>query len=285
MDTDVNENLVRKMASYTAPKLLLKEVPKSSGEDEDVGGSCKQRKQRIIDGGKDEYLRLRLQQHAFSPERNDPFADVMEEETALKRQKRWWDQSQEDDGGPAKKKKAETCDWDLPDATPSSTLARRRSRWDETPTPKRQRSSRWDETPATIMGSSTPMAAAAAAAYTPEVTTPLGGSGFATPVPMAINLPGHYNLVMSWEKDIEDRNRPLTDQELDAMLPPQDKGYKILDPPDSYVPVRTPARKLLATPTSMATPLYYIPKENRGQHFDVPKEPPAGLPTMKPEDY
>nr|GMD43062.1 splicing factor 3B subunit 1 [Ipomoea batatas] len=154
-----------------------------------------------------------------------------------------------------------------------------------TPTPKRQRS-RWDETPAT-MGSATPMAGATpAAAYTPGVT-PVGGSELATPTPGAINLrgpltPEQYNL-MRWEKDIEERNHPLTDEELDAMFPQE--GYKILEPPASYVPIRTPARKLLATPTPIGTPLYNIPEENRGQQFDVPKEMPGGLPLMKPEDY
>ncbi|XP_047310537.1 splicing factor 3B subunit 1 [Impatiens glandulifera] len=154
-----------------------------------------------------------------------------------------------------------------------------------TPTPKRQRS-RWDETPAT-MGSATPMAGATpTAAYTPGVT-PIGGVELATPTPGAINLrgaitPEQYNL-LRWEKDIEERNRPLTDEELDSMFP-QD-GYKILDPPASYIPIRTPARKLLATPTPLATPLYSIPEENRGQQFDVPKELPGGLPFMKPEDY
>ncbi|KAA0061166.1 hypothetical protein IC582_016574 [Cucumis melo] len=154
-----------------------------------------------------------------------------------------------------------------------------------TPTPKRQRS-RWDETPAT-MGSATPMPGATpAAAFTPGVT-PVGGVELATPTPGAINLrgpmtPEQYNL-MRWERDIEERNRPLTDEELDAMFPQE--GYKILDPPASYVPIRTPARKLLATPTPMGTPLYAIPEENRGQQFDVPKEAPGGLPFMKPEDY
>ncbi|KAD5508895.1 hypothetical protein E3N88_16598 [Mikania micrantha] len=153
-----------------------------------------------------------------------------------------------------------------------------------TPTPKRQRS-RWDETPAT-MGSATPGGATPAAAYTPGVT-PVGGVELATPTPGAVNLrgaitPEQYNL-LRWEKDIEDRNRPLTDEELDTMFPQE--GYKILEPPANYVPIRTPARKLLATPTPLGTPLYAIPEENRGQQFDVPKEMPGGLPFMKPEDY
>ncbi|KAL1289582.1 hypothetical protein HN51_057994 [Arachis hypogaea] len=152
-----------------------------------------------------------------------------------------------------------------------------------TPTPKRQ-GSRWDETPAT-MGSATPLPGATpAAAYTPGVT-PAGGFGLATPTPGQLRgsvTPEQYNL-LRWERDIEERNRPLTDEELDVMFPQE--GYKILEPPASYVPIRTPARKLLATPTPMGTPLYQIPEENRGQQFDVPKEAPGGLPFMKPEDY
>lgn len=176
-------------------------------------------------------------------------------------------------------------------ATPGATPAG--MTWDATPkitgmatpTPKRQRS-RWDETPAT-MGSATPMAGATpSVAMTPGVT-PVGGSDMATPTPGQINLrgpltPEQYNL-MRWEKDIEERNRPLTDEELDSMFPSE--GYSILDPPASYVPIRTPARKLLATPTPIGTPLYQIPVEDRSQQFDVGKEPANGLPFMKPEDY
>ncbi|EEH59234.1 uncharacterized protein MICPUCDRAFT_46481 [Micromonas pusilla CCMP1545] len=94
---------------------------------------------------------------------------------------------------------------------------------------------------------------------------------------------------MRWEREVEARNRPLSDEDLDAMLPSE--GYKILEPPASYVPIRTPARKLLATPAPYggATPggaggFYQLPDEDRGQVFDVP-EMPEGLPNMKPEDY
>ncbi|KAL9343225.1 hypothetical protein Peur_063656 [Populus x canadensis] len=174
-----------------------------------------------------------------------------------------------------------------PGATPAGVT------WDSTPkgmvtpTPKRQKS-RWDETPAS-MESATP----ALGGITPSLggatpgPTPLGAIDMATPTPNALAMrgaitPEQYNL-LRWEKDIEERNRPLTDEELDAMFPQE--GYKILEPPASYVPIRTPARKLLATPTPMGTPLYSIPDENRGQQFDLGQEPPAGLPFMKPEDY
>ncbi|KAM3271499.1 hypothetical protein ACQJBY_041975 [Aegilops geniculata] len=143
-----------------------------------------------------------------------------------------------------------------------------------TPTPKKQRS-RWDETPVS-MGNATPIGTAA---------TPFGAENLATPTPghlAAVPMTPEYYHLLRMERDIEERNRPLTDEELDAMFPLQ--GYKILEPPASYQPIRTPARKLLATPTPLSTPLYAIPEENRGQQFDVPKDLGPGLPLMKPED-
>ena len=158
-----------------------------------------------------------------------------------------------------------------PGATPSGA-------WDATPklpggvtpTPGKKQRSRWDETPAS-MGSATPGGRADNLA-TPTPSQIARG-------PMTLDL---YNQ-SRWQQDIQERNRPLTDEELDAMFPQE--GYKILEPPASYQPIRTPARKLPATPTPLGTPLYAIPEENRGQHFDLPKETTVGLPLMKPEDY
>jgi splicing factor 3B subunit 1 len=51
-----------------------------------------------------------------------------------------------------------------------------------------------------------------------------------------------------------------------------------------YAPIRTPARKLMSTPTPFGgTPMYSIPEENRSQTYDVPQQL-EGLPDMKPED-
>ena len=85
-----------------------------------------------------------------------------------------------------------------------------------------------------------------------------------------------------WEREVEQRNRALSDEELDSMMPTE--GYKVLEPPQGYAPIRTPARKLMATPTPMGgTPMYQIPEEDHQQKFDVPIEM-EGLPEMKPED-
>ena len=39
------------------------------------------------------------------------------------------------------------------------------------------------------------------------------------------------NLPHRWEREIDERNRALSDEELDAMFPP---GYKVLPPPAGY---------------------------------------------------
>lgn len=208
---------------------------------------------------------------------------------------------------------AKHSEWDTVEATPQV------AQWDATPaygsvapvgdaTAGQPRSSRWDATPAHEVAAgakrsrwdATPAALGATPAYgamgaTPAYgATPMGGFGMETPmhggaggapgqpVPMT---PEVYQ-AMKIEKEIEYRNRPLSDEELDAMLPGPSDGYKILEPPPGYVPIRTPARKLTATPSAMGgTPLYLIPEEDRGQEFDVPMMVVAeGLPDMKPED-
>lgn len=59
---------------------------------------------------------------------------------------------------------------------------------------------------------------------------------------MATPTPGHVAAMTPeqlqayrWEKEIDERNRPYTDEELDAMFPP---GYKVLPPPaGKYRPI------------------------------------------------
>ena len=86
--------------------------------------------------------------------------------------------------------------------------------------------------------------------------------------------------------EIEQRNRPWTDEELEALLPSE--GYTILTPPESYKPAHAPARgaQVAAVPQ---TPLYALPTEG-GMARDalgVPVEIPEALEglNMKAEDY
>ena len=44
------------------------------------------------------------------------------------------------------------------------------------------------------------------------------------------------------QSELDERNRPLTDEDLDDLLPSD--GFEILIPPESYKPIRTPSRKV-----------------------------------------
>ncbi|KAK4055534.1 U2 snRNP component prp10 [Microbotryomycetes sp. JL201] len=123
------------------------------------------------------------------------------------------------------------------EAAAAAAPRKKRSRWDETPamastgsvgeTPKR---SRWDQTPVGgVMA--TPMAASGSSSLMPFGMTPVAGG------------PGGALM-------LDPRNRPLSDDELNEMLPSE--GYEIVEPPQGYVPIRTPSRKLLETPMGMS---------------------------------
>jgi splicing factor 3B subunit 1 len=189
--------------------------------------------------------------------------------------------------------------WD--DATPQ-----RPSEWetmesgtraaDVKPTPRRSRS-RWDETPMIRAGGDPSATPAWTGGETPVIAaggeTPRNTAGMATPsaaqiaahAAMQSNVPltPEQYQQMRFQREIEERNRPQTDEELDELLPSE--GFKILEPPASYVPIRTPARKLMQTPMPYGANagFFSIPEEDRGQKFDVALVP-EGLPEMKPED-
>ncbi|RMZ55389.1 hypothetical protein APUTEX25_003513 [Auxenochlorella protothecoides] len=181
--------------------------------------------------------------------------------------------------------------WDAGEATPGAGA--RRNRWDATPADEAAggKRSRWDATPAAVAGGVTPAYGATPGYGTGA--TPLGAAGLETPawggegapgagagVPMTPEL---YH-ALKVERETEARNRPLSDADLDALLPGAGDGYRVLEAPPGYEPIRTPARKLAATPTPYGgTPLYGIPEEDRGQAFDVPIAL-EGLPDLKPED-
>lgn len=87
--------------------------------------------------------------------------------------------------------------------------------------------------------------------------------------------------------ETDERNRPMTDEELDALLPA--KGYAIIEPPSTYVPIRTPARRLLATPAAAGgAPLGYVMPEAGavagGQQIGLQQPEDPQLPAVKPED-
>ena len=159
---------------------------------------------------------------------------------------------------------------------------RKRSRWDSTPAPSAMQQQQPNATPLMGVGGQTPL---------------IGGQQ----PPLAGNLAK----ALSNEKEMERRNRPWTDAALDAILPSE--GYNILPPPPTYMPIRTPGRKLLTAPTPMGgqTPAGFQmdipPEEREGQSLQDIREAygvpvaatatdggesaaPGALPYIKPED-
>ncbi|KAG8188231.1 hypothetical protein JTE90_021252 [Oedothorax gibbosus] len=166
---------------------------------------------------------------------------------------------------------------DLIQETPTPGASKRRSRWDETPSS--QVGGHTPQTPS-MMTPMTPMTP-----ITPSGVTPTGSKamGMATPTPGHIMAMTPEQLqAYRWEREIDERNRPLTDDELETMFPP---GYKVLPPPVGYIPIRTPARKLTSTPTPMAGGGgggFFFQKEEPVKMMDT--QPKGNLPPLKPED-
>jgi len=191
------------------------------------------------------------------------------------------------------------------------------SRWDVTPvvggggggggggsgaTPSKR--SRWDETPDVAASGGGPLGGA----------TPLMGAGGVFGATPTVGSVGGAPL-MSAEAlaaarvaaDAAARSRPVTDEELDALLPTD--GFKVLTPPEGYVPKRrrpvaaTPLLTPLMTPVGGgtpvvggagsggpfgATPLYVLPAEGgvTADAVGIPALPPGldGI-EMSAEDY
>ncbi|KAK0530389.1 U2 snRNP component prp10 [Tilletia horrida] len=115
--------------------------------------------------------------------------------------------------------------------------------------PPRKRRSRWDETPAAAVNGDAPSAEGGAVAETPKRSsrwdqTPVASTstnGFASETPVAGAVVAAAGFGGS---------RYMSDDDLDAILPAE--GYKIVEPPPDYAPVRNPARKLLEKPVPLA---------------------------------
>ncbi|EEQ33008.1 U2 snRNP component HSH155 [Microsporum canis CBS 113480] len=280
MADDDGQNGHRLVGQYTATSEQIKEFATGKGVEEEDTLLAREKTSRISERETD-YQKRRFDR-TLSPTRADPFAadgqangdgegasyrDIMalrelekeeervkklikdkqageelngsvEHEATLKLEEAGEKEShaEESASAPSRKRKKR---WDVsseetvkPSEPESTEVKPKRSRWDQTPVPGGQaeapkRRSRWDQAP------------------TLTAATPVGNQGLATPVPQASGPVA----VPTFGSDISARNAPLSDEELDMMLPSE--GYKILEPPPGYAPIRTPARKLMATPAPM----------------------------------
>ena len=221
------------------------------------------------------------------------------------RRRRW------DDAGDSEVKASEKSGWDA-----ETPVAVRNSRWDETPLVSsadagasgKPGKSRWDETPTTVSGTPSsfdaPTPVGGGMGETPSgrkrsrwdetPVTGSGGSKFAeTPSGSTASVQSTPNAAMRiaatakrWEVEIDARNRPMTDEELDSMLP--SIGYSIMEVPESYQPIVAAHQKLLATPAPMdATPGFNIQATPSRDSYAIPMTPggDGNMPYIKPEDY
>ena len=105
------------------------------------------------------------------------------------------------------------------------TVGKRRSRWDETPQSQRLSG------PATpSLGGATPTATPSIPTGTPSFLkqTPAGAMAMGMMTPstgLSGSMTPEQMQAWRWEKEMDDRNRPMSDDELDAIFP-QD-GYKV----------------------------------------------------------
>lgn len=151
----------------------------------------------------------------------------------------------------------------------STPIANSRSRWDATP----QRTSgddnikrsRWDATP-----------------IRSNIDNYESGS-------FSLGTPGSASLNYSLVGSLDYRNRPWSDEDLNLLLPSE--GYAILEVPSSYVPIRTPSRKLDATPLAVSTPTGFqiLPDDPIAARavlgLSTLPDADSDLPFSKPEDY
>ncbi|KAF1959293.1 ARM repeat-containing protein [Byssothecium circinans] len=268
---DVGEvNGRRLVAQYTASKDMLNEFATGDTAEDDILQSREQQAQ--IASRETDYQRRRFDR-GLSPTRADPFAkdgadggasykEVMKErelereEARIKRliEDREKNGSEVLDHQPTLKDGA-TVQHDG-NKTPPMERRRKRRRWDDAgedsaqieevkkdePTTKRR--SRWSPGPeATSEEQATERAEEVTSTAGPvrsrwDTTALPPANAAPAPAPSTNGAQPVAPQSFAFGTDISARNAPLSDEQLDMMLPSE--GYKILDPPPGYEPVRRP---------------------------------------------
>ncbi|KAJ4290122.1 U2 snRNP component prp10 [Collariella sp. IMI 366227] len=295
------DNSRRLVGQYTASRAQIDEFARGNGvEEDDPLAGRGERSNRITDRETD-YQKRRFDR-ALTPTRADPFAngkegdtyrDIMERRELEREEERVrlaieqkakdgpveehkptlkeaGEKTEEGETAGRKRKKR----WDVAstetaeEAAPAAAEPKKRSRWDQAPTvsalgaqiAEPRKKSRWDQAPS---------------------ATPVGNVGLATPM-----HPSQGAVLPTAFGTDSGRYMPLSDEELDAMLPGAEQGYKILEPPPGYAPVRAPAHKLQAPPTPATGFMMQDPSSGRIAGQQVPKEIPGvgDLQFFKAED-
>ncbi|KAH8922408.1 small nuclear ribonucleoprotein [Atractiella rhizophila] len=277
---DEDEQPQRLLDSFTAPKHLLNEFADEDAEDPFAATA----KKKQVASRQSEYQLRRfdrdeglVQKDAFTgdgaEEDGSSYAERMRRQNLEREEKRVKDKIEE----LMREGKESAMALEAPDATP------KRSRWDQSSDtammdvtnrnetsawddqgeqkPKKKRS-RWDETPA-LSGESSVEATPKRSRWDQTPVAPISGASL-TPQPLmfggGIIMPDGSLAIPT---DLDKRNRYLSDEELNQMLPAE--GYEIVEPPPGYAAIRTPSRKLQSAPAI------------EGQGFLMPDDSATGM--------
>ncbi|GKT97847.1 u2 snrnp component prp10 [Fusarium langsethiae] len=307
------DNTRRLTGQYTASREMIDEFARGSGvEEDDILAGKGEKSGRIVDRETD-YQKRRFNR-ALTPTRADPFAEnrqagasengtsyreVMEarelerEEQRVLQVIKMKQEGKTEDDGDAKPMLIDE-DKDNTEAEPAegATTRKRKKRWDVSSTPAeddkaeaadaaKPKRSRWDQAPALSAPGAEGAKKRSRWDQAPSAT-PMGNAGLATPAhPSSASA-----IPTTFGTDISGRNMPLSDEELDLLLPGESEGYKILDPPPGYEPVRAPAHKLMATPAPQTGFMMQDPEQVRLSGKPMPAEIPGvgDLQFFKAED-
>ncbi|UKZ77510.1 hypothetical protein TrVFT333_005232 [Trichoderma virens FT-333] len=310
------DNTRRLVGQYTASREMIDEFARGDGvEEDDILAGKGEKSGRITDRETD-YQKRRFNR-VLTPTRADPFAENRQAGAAengtsyreimelreLEREEERVKQAikaklTNDDNG--EEAKPTLADLDKENAEAGSTEAvtsvrKRKKRWDVSSTPAgeeeikeengdaaKPKRSRWDQTPSVPEPGAMEAPKKRSRWDQAPSATPMGNQGLATPMhqSQAASMPTTFGT------DISGRNMPLSDEELDLLLPGEAEGYKILDPPPGYEPVRAPTHKLMATPAPQTGFMMQDPDQVRLGGKPMPAEIPGvgDLQFFKPED-
>lgn len=317
MDVDGPDNSRRLVGQYTATQSQIDEFARGEGvEEEDELLGKGERSNRISDRETD-YQKRRFNR-VLTPTRADPFAanrqagaagedgetyrSVMEK-AELEREEERVRKAIEDrmKNGDADATEEHKPTLALPNgdkeneeagSTEAAAGRKRKKRWDVSstddatpapePQPEKKKRSRWDEAPAIQVPGAEATKKRSRWDQAPAAT-PVGNTGLATPM-----HPSQGSMLPAAPigMDMSARNAPISDEELDAILPGEADGYKVLEPPPGYAPVRAPAHKLMQTPVQTTGFMMQDPNSARLGGNQLPKEIPGvgDLQFFKPED-
>ncbi|OAA64356.1 splicing factor 3b subunit [Niveomyces insectorum RCEF 264] len=308
-EADTSRRLV---GQYTATRAQIDEFARGAGvEEEDLLLGHGERGNRITDRETD-YQKRRFDR-VLTPTRADPFAanrqagavkegesyrDVMErrelerEEERVRRvvEAKAKEGSRDDDDIADHQPSLKYTDKENEEAGPTENAVgrKRKKRWDvsgaeekeeEPLQPDTKKRSRWDQAPPVSATGGEVVKKRSRWDQAPTAT-PIGNQGLATPVQQPAMLTSAASVEVSM------RSTSFSDEELDAMLPGPDEGYKVLEPPPGYEPTRAVSHRLMQTPAPATGFVMQDPNSGRMAGQPIPKAIPGmyDLQFLKPED-